>query len=186
MVKHKRWLLGDEGGERANLEGANLTGANLRGANLEGANLRGANLEGANLEGANLFCANLEGANLFCANLIGAYLKGANLKGAKFQGVKFSYDVPIIEDIHKKVYEAASQPDALNMDDWHTCETTHCRAGWVISLAGEAGQELGNKIGINAAAALIYQKSDPELEIVPDWFATNEDALADMKKLAGF
>ena len=171
MVKHKRWLLGDEGGERANLEGANLFFANLEGANLEGINLRSANLKIANLKFANLEDANLE---------------DAQLQGAKLKGAKFSYEIPIIEDIHKRVYEAASRPNALNMNNWHMCETTHCRAGWVISLAGEAGKNLENEIGTNAAASLIYQKSDPELEKVPDWFADNEDALEDMKKLAGF
>ena len=51
---HDKWLLDEDGGIRANLEGANLYGANLEGANLEGANLEGANLTRANLEGANL------------------------------------------------------------------------------------------------------------------------------------
>ena len=34
---HAAWRLGDEGGERADLSGANLSGANLYGANLSGA-----------------------------------------------------------------------------------------------------------------------------------------------------
>ena len=51
---HKMWLNDEDGGKRANLEGADLRGANLHGANLEGADLRGADLRGANLHGANL------------------------------------------------------------------------------------------------------------------------------------
>jgi len=67
LQRHAAWLRGEEGGERADLQGADLRGANLRGANLQGANLRGANLQGANLRGANLRGANLQGANLaFC------------------------------------------------------------------------------------------------------------------------
>ena len=54
LEAHKRWLVGEEGGERANLSEANLSGANLRGAELSEADLRGANLRGANLRVANL------------------------------------------------------------------------------------------------------------------------------------
>ena len=83
LEKHKKWLNAEDGGERADLRGANLRGANLRGANLYGANLRGADLYGANLRGANLCDANLRGANLRGADLRGADLYGANLRGAK-------------------------------------------------------------------------------------------------------
>ena len=75
----------------AYLRGANLGGAYLRGANLDGANLRGANLggaylDGAYLDGADLTCAYLGGANLGGADLTGAYLRGANLSGANLGG----------------------------------------------------------------------------------------------------
>ena len=45
--KHGLWLNSEDGGERADLRGANLWGADLWGANLWGANLRGADLRGA-------------------------------------------------------------------------------------------------------------------------------------------
>ena len=79
---HKKWLDGEEGGQRADLQGANLRGANLRGADLRGANLRGANLRGAYLQGADLQGADLQGANLREADLRGADLQGANLREA--------------------------------------------------------------------------------------------------------
>ena len=82
LEKHAKWARGEDGGERADLCGANLCGANLYGANLRGANLRGANLRGANLCDANLRGANLCDADLRCANLCGANLCGANLCGA--------------------------------------------------------------------------------------------------------
>ena len=177
----------------ANLSGANLSGANLRDAdlrdanlsdaNLSGANLSGANLSGANLRDANLRDANLSDANLSGANLRGANLSGANLRGANLRGANLS-GVPKIVNIHKAIYEAASKPDALNMKSWHACETTHCRAGWVIALAGDAGKAMEFCMGTSAAAALIYLASDPKLEKIPNFYATNEDALADMKRLA--
>ncbi|MCB2251814.1 pentapeptide repeat-containing protein, partial [Pseudomonas chlororaphis] len=53
LSKHRAWLCDEEGGERADLGGANLRGANLGDANLGDANLRGANLGDANLGDAN-------------------------------------------------------------------------------------------------------------------------------------
>ena len=86
-LKHIKWINDEEGGERANLPGANLSGANLPGADLSGANLFGANLSGANLcradlSGANLCRANLCRADLFRANLCRANLFRADLSGA--------------------------------------------------------------------------------------------------------
>ena len=59
LKKHEMWLEGKEGGERANLEDADL-----RYANLKGSDLRRTNLINADLEGANLECADLENSNL--------------------------------------------------------------------------------------------------------------------------
>ncbi|MFA5376836.1 MAG: pentapeptide repeat-containing protein [Dehalococcoidia bacterium] len=81
LAEHEKWLKG-EGGSRANLTDANLTGADLTGANLTGANLRGADLTDANLTGADLTDANLRGADLTDANLTGADLTDANLTDA--------------------------------------------------------------------------------------------------------
>ena len=64
IYKHAKWARGEDGGERANLRGADLSGANLRDANLHSADLSGANLRDADLSGANLRGANLSDANL--------------------------------------------------------------------------------------------------------------------------
>ena len=87
LEKHKSYLVGLDGGEKAdlshaNLRGANLSHANLRHANLIDANLHGADLSHANLHGADLSDADLHGANLYGANLSDADLHGANLHGA--------------------------------------------------------------------------------------------------------
>ena len=74
IKSHGRWLRNEEGGERANLRDAYLSGANLRGADLRDANLSDANLSDAYLSGADLRGANLRGANLRDANLSGADL----------------------------------------------------------------------------------------------------------------
>ncbi len=71
------------------------------------------------------------------------------------------------------------------MDTWHTCEKTHCRGGWVVTLAGPAGKELESFYNTELAAMLIYDASAPGFKINPArFYDTNTDALADMKRLA--
>jgi predicted metal-dependent hydrolase len=89
----------------------------------------------------------------------------------------------VIEGIHQKLYAAVSQPSALDMGRWHFCETTHCRAGWVVHLAGEAGYELERRTSALFAAQQIYKASGYEISPAR-FFDSNEDALADMKRLA--
>ncbi len=93
--------------------------------------------------------------------------------------------MPRIENIHQRVYAAVTAtPDALNMSTWHTCETTHCRAGWVVTLAGDAGKALEMFHGPLLAAQLIYRESGSPIAPAR-FFDSNEDALADMKRLVG-
>ena len=93
--------------------------------------------------------------------------------------------IPIVNNIHRKVYAAASERSALNMSEWHCCKTTHCRAGWVVTLAGKAGAELESKISTLFAAFLIYKISDPVNRVsILRFYDSNENAIADMKRLA--
>jgi hypothetical protein len=99
-------------------------------------------------------------------------------------GGKRIADAPAIPDIHRAIYAAASREGALDMSDWHTCSTTHCRAGWAVALAGDAGRALEAATrGTGNAAYLIYAASDPARPVV-DFYASNTDALADMKRRA--
>ena len=61
LSEHSKWINGD-GGERADLRWASLSGADLSGANLSGADLSGADLRRADLSVADLRRANLSGA----------------------------------------------------------------------------------------------------------------------------
>ena len=170
----------------AGLRGADLRDAYLRDADLRDADLRGADLRDAGLRDADLRDADLRGADLRGADLSGADLRDAYLRGADLRDADLS-GAPIIPDIHKAVYVAASQPDALNMGKWH-CGTSHCRAGWVVTLAGKKGVDVEAKIGTPAAAMAIYMASDPERwkkERLPDFYCGNQTALADMKRMAG-
>jgi len=91
--------------------------------------------------------------------------------------------IPKIENIHHRIYEAASRPAALNMSAWHTCEKTHCRAGWAVALTGKEGEALEQFYNTELAAMLIYRESG--YTIHPARFLDDNDvALADMKALA--
>lgn len=92
--------------------------------------------------------------------------------------------IPVIPNIHVSVYAAASQPNALDMSDWHACGTSHCRAGWIVHLAGKAGYALEEFVGDPALAALIiYRESGYNID--PNrFFDSNDEARADMKRLA--
>lgn len=81
------------------------------------------------------------------------------------------------------MYEACSAPSALKMDSWHTCETTHCRAGWVVTLAGKAGKALEEKTSTLFAAMQIYKASGYRISPCR-FFEGITAALADMKRLA--
>ena len=64
LDKHKKWLNNEDGGEKADLGGADLSDADLGGADLSNADLGGADLGGADLRGADLRYANLSNADL--------------------------------------------------------------------------------------------------------------------------
>jgi hypothetical protein len=191
----------------ADLAGADLAGANLAGANLADADLAGAYLADANLADANLAGAYLADAYLADADLAGAYLAGADLadlagalnlppndgrlteklpvaeryarRRAAFR--ERNPQVPVIDALDVKILQALQSGGALKMDAWHTCETTHCRAGWAVYLAGSAGNELEKKYGSQRAGYMIYMASTGR---VPYFFASNETALADIREQA--
>ena len=100
--------------------------------------------------------------------------------------MKSPFVVPRIPRIHAAVYAAAtSTDDSLDMSDWHTCETTHCRAGWAVHLAGKEGKELEALTSTLFAAMQIYHASCPEIAVPPSrFFVANKVALADMARCA--
>jgi hypothetical protein len=111
-------------------------------------------------------------ADLRDADLSGADLCGVNLRG-----------VPKIKNIDAQILAAIESGGTLDTREWHTCDTTHCRAGWAVHLAGEGGAALEWAIGTPAAAAMIYLASRPDQRI-PDFYCDNETAMADIRKCA--
>ena len=80
--------------------------------------------------------------------------------------------------------DAVNKEGALNMGDWHTCDTTHCRAGWVTHLAGDAGEELEDTMGTAMAAKMIYAKSSKIPVYLMEFYVSNEEAMESIKKCA--
>jgi len=92
--------------------------------------------------------------------------------------------IPVIENIHQKVLDAVKMPNALDMSTWHTCDTTHCRAGWVVTLAGEDGKALEEETSTEFAALQIYRKSS-NIRVSPvRFYEGNETAMEDIKRCA--
>ncbi len=189
---------------RANLAGAYLADADLADANLAGANLARAYLAGADLAGADLAGADLAGADLAGADLAGAYLAGARnipetngsesiqepepadrIERQRLRAERFrarNPDVPVIPDLDARILGIIdSGKGNLRMSTWHTCKTTHCRAGWAITLAGAAGAALEDKHGPHRAGMMIYRASTGR---VPHFFASDELALEDIREQA--
>jgi hypothetical protein len=156
LALHAQWLSDSSTGKRLQRPSAYLTGANLTGADLTGADLTGANLTGAYLTGANL-----TGADLARADLTGAYLSGVI-------GLKIAADAPARL---LAVARAALQPGALYMNDWHTCETTHCISGWAVHLAGEVGCVLETAVGVHMAGLYLLG-----VEAAGHFYDTNKEA----------
>jgi hypothetical protein len=70
------------------------------------------------------------------------------------------------------------------MSQWHTCDTTHCRAGWVVFLAGEEGKNLENKTSTLFAAMQIY-KASSSIKVSPArFYEDNKKAMSDMERCA--
>ena len=196
ILLHKQWIKG-EGGGRADLTRANLTDADLTDAYLTGANLTDAYLIGADLTGANLTGADLTGADLTRANLTDAYLTGANLTGADLTGanlrradltgadltgasmpsiLNFTPNPSLLQEIAEKVLSA---PSALNMDRWHTCDTTHCLAGWAVMLHPD-GKRLEENSSTYLAGRLLLGDEAAKM-----FFASNEAAIKWLKEKTG-
>jgi hypothetical protein len=90
--------------------------------------------------------------------------------------------------------EVVSAENALDMSTWHKsrdcneeggyCGTTHCRAGWIVTLAGKAGKELEAKTSTAFAAMQIYRKSSQIQVSPPRFYEDNKTAMADIEKCA--
>jgi hypothetical protein len=89
---------------------------------------------------------------------------------------------PVVADLAARVAEAVCDGAMLDMSEWH-CGTSHCHAGWIVTLAGEAGHRLELASDTATAAALITLASAPALG-VPDFYCNIDDAMAEIRNRA--
>ena len=91
LEAHKKWLIGEEGGKRADLSRAKLSRAKLRRAALSDADLSSAKLSRADLSDADLSRAKLSRADLSRADLRWANLISADLRWADLRWADLDY-----------------------------------------------------------------------------------------------
>ena len=127
LKKHKKWLCGEEGGEKADLSCADLSGADLRYADLSGAILNYADLSSANLSSANLSCADLR-----CANLSGAtgLLNPIDYLAEKFERTEDGY---VVYKVFNECYEPPAkwkvEPGEIITEEVNFCRVNECGCG---------------------------------------------------------
>ncbi len=91
---------------------------------------------------------------------------GANLADAK------GLDLPDPEIAAQRI-RAVAQAALASDDAWHTCETTHCIAGWAIHQAGEEGRKLEAQYGAPMAGLRLLG-----VEAAAHFYDSNADARA--------
>lgn len=90
-----------------------------------------------------------------------------------------------VPSLHRKMLRAIENYGALEMRIPHTCETTHCRAGWAAILLGPIGLQTERQLGWEIAGALISLASCEHLRgRTPSFTCANDRALADIRRLA--
>lgn len=107
--------------------------------------------------------------------------------------------VPVLANLDQRILaEVEHDPMSFSMRWWHcegsrylhdsslaritfdeaSCGTRHCRAGWAVHLAGEAGYALEAAFGPALAGAMIYLASTGT---IPNFYTSDAAALASMR-----
>jgi hypothetical protein len=98
----------------------------------------------------------------------------------------FEFDVPVIPDLNQRILAAVEKnPILLDMRFWHrsqSCGTTHCIAGWAVTVAGRMGRNLEQHLRTELAAELLF-KASLHGE-VPDFYAYDDTVLNDLRERA--
>ena len=144
LEKHRKWVNGEDDGERATLSGADLRRADLRQANLSGENLSKADLSGADLSEANLSWADLSGAiyNEHTAFFALCCPEEGSFVGYKKAGGKI---------VKLQIPKTAKRSSA-------TSRKCRCSKAKVISITNTDGSESGlEKVASDRDASFVYE-----------------------------
>jgi len=100
------------------------------------------------------------------------------------QGSKDILAIPKVEKLNQKVSIATDGDNSLEMGNWHTCDTTHCWAGWIVHLAGSEGYKLAETTSNEFAAMMIFKESNGKPISPVNFYLGNEEAKAKIDELA--
>lgn len=111
---HQKWLNNEEGGERLELVGYNLSRSDLSGCDLRGSDLSRSNLRGSNLRGSNLDYSCLP---LWCGSL-GAHFDDRQIIQIVYHAVKAGLDSPnVSEDVKSELRKVAGLANRFHRVD---------------------------------------------------------------------
>jgi hypothetical protein len=164
-------------------------GARFDGASFDGAHFVRAGFDGASFDGASFDGASFDGASFDGARFVDARFDGARFVRARFDKEtvdKFikDFSVPVIPDLDRQLLGILStKGNSLYMEEVHQCATTHCRSGWYCTFAAE-GARLEKQLGWWLAGFLLYRAAHPDREDTPNFFASNDDAMASIQQSA--
>ena len=114
LRRHEAWMTGEDGGERADLHGADLQRAGLQQKDLRLADLHGANLQHARLQRAKLHSAVLQRTWLQQTDLHGSELENADLQHAVLQRA----DLRCTDLLGAKLYHADMRDANIDYATW--------------------------------------------------------------------
>ncbi len=94
------------------------------------------------------------------------------------------FDDIAVDNLNVSVLDAVNCDGALEMGSWHTCETVHCWAGWIVNLAGENGSKLEKETSTQFAAMQIFKASNGYRVSPTNFFLSNDEAMVKIKEFA--
>lgn len=183
---HAKWLNDETGGVQAvfkdvRIENADTMGLNLACVHVENMHMENVHLDNVTMRHGCVIDTHLTDGGATRVTLENVRMTRLVVTNVTFDGVP----LPAVPNIDKAILNLIEEnPSSFDMSVWHSeCGTAHCRAGFAVKLAGEAGAELERLIGTANAATLIYGASRPGIPI-PDFFTSRASALADLKDCA--
>ena len=144
IEEHVKWIKDSNEGKRANLPGADLSGANLSRADLSWADLSGSFLRWANLSGADLSKANLSKTCLDPENLIPEIEDSSIISaGLEIDGeYVYGYRTKESQHVAGTTYEVG-----VYTAPWFSTDTTECHPGIYLASREWLGRNyIGKKI----------------------------------------
>jgi hypothetical protein len=111
------------------------------------------------------------------------YIKAANASlPALTEVTGYVFEQPSAKIAAARLVEVARRalatPKSLKMDYWHSCNTSHCIAGWAIHLAGEEGYTLERKVGPSNAGLVLLG-----VEAAGMFLLSDEEARSRLQKI---